>query len=413
MFFAAALYSHSASARASDEPSEESAVAAVDHAWGDDLDLARTAAALDGKPILVLFTGSDWCGPCKVLEQSVTETDPFLNGVSELAHLVRLDLPRRPGIVEPMRLEANQQHVETYHITAYPTLLSLGADGRPIAHFEGERTTESLLGFCAVMKLRLGYRDSLLSRAAGLNGDAKRLHIAEALRLISDRTLLMQHYPAEMALVPEFRLAPVTPETVTNDGLDQESLVLAFRDEVAGADDQVVIEKMEAMLKKYPTGVESLRLTALRLGLPSMVREDRVEQAQAVITHQIECGLKVQPNSYLGEIVTGIEGALGGTPKDRETYVTMERNKKSFYEVDNQVSRTADPKKRLELLAPFDELELDPINRQWLLILQGLSLEQMKKLPEARAKFAQARDLPGGGPGNQGYAQEQLDRVGK
>ena len=35
--------------------------------WQDDYDKAVKKAKKQDKPILLFFTGSDWCGPCKML----------------------------------------------------------------------------------------------------------------------------------------------------------------------------------------------------------------------------------------------------------------------------------------------------------------------------------------------------------
>jgi len=37
--------------------------------WQTDFDLAKKQAKEENKPILMLFTGSDWCPPCKMLKK--------------------------------------------------------------------------------------------------------------------------------------------------------------------------------------------------------------------------------------------------------------------------------------------------------------------------------------------------------
>ena len=37
--------------------------------WLTDIDEAKTVSSKEKKPILVYFTGSDWCPPCKMLKQ--------------------------------------------------------------------------------------------------------------------------------------------------------------------------------------------------------------------------------------------------------------------------------------------------------------------------------------------------------
>ena len=45
--------------------------------WLDDYDFAKKKAAKENKHILLLFTGSDWCNPCKQLESEILETKIF------------------------------------------------------------------------------------------------------------------------------------------------------------------------------------------------------------------------------------------------------------------------------------------------------------------------------------------------
>ena len=45
--------------------------AVAEEGWLVDFEKAKTQAAKEGKPILMEFTGSDWCPPCKALHKNV------------------------------------------------------------------------------------------------------------------------------------------------------------------------------------------------------------------------------------------------------------------------------------------------------------------------------------------------------
>ncbi|MBT8187760.1 MAG: thioredoxin family protein, partial [Croceitalea sp.] len=45
--------------------------------WLTDYDLAMGEALLKKKNVLVYFTGSDWCGPCKMLKKDLFATKEF------------------------------------------------------------------------------------------------------------------------------------------------------------------------------------------------------------------------------------------------------------------------------------------------------------------------------------------------
>jgi thiol:disulfide interchange protein len=45
--------------------------------WLTDLDAAKAQGVKEGKPVLVDFTGSDWCPPCKALHKNVFMSEEF------------------------------------------------------------------------------------------------------------------------------------------------------------------------------------------------------------------------------------------------------------------------------------------------------------------------------------------------
>lgn len=63
-------------------------------AWTEDFEVAKRAAREGGKPILALFTGSDWCPPCKEFDREVATSDAFLGYASKNVVLLKLDYPQ-------------------------------------------------------------------------------------------------------------------------------------------------------------------------------------------------------------------------------------------------------------------------------------------------------------------------------
>src|SRR5262245_9374441 len=62
--------------------------------WMVDLEAAKMVAAKEGKDILMEFTGSDWCPPCKALKRKVFDTEAFQTEAPKHFVLVKLDNPR-------------------------------------------------------------------------------------------------------------------------------------------------------------------------------------------------------------------------------------------------------------------------------------------------------------------------------
>ena len=51
----------------------------AEEGWLVSFEKAKQQAAKEGKPILMEFTGSDWCPPCKALHKNVLVKDDFKN----------------------------------------------------------------------------------------------------------------------------------------------------------------------------------------------------------------------------------------------------------------------------------------------------------------------------------------------
>ena len=68
-----------------------------------DLKAAVEQAKEQDKDLLLLFTGSDWCPPCKMLEEEVFSQQEFLDGVSEDFVLVMLDFPKNKQLAQELK----------------------------------------------------------------------------------------------------------------------------------------------------------------------------------------------------------------------------------------------------------------------------------------------------------------------
>jgi thioredoxin-related protein len=96
--------------------------------WSSDLAAAETLAAKEHKQILIEFTGSDWCGYCRMLDLQVVSTNQFEDFASRYI-LVRIDfLKFHPQDADEK--QRNQSLVHTYKIEGFPTLVVMDAAGR-------------------------------------------------------------------------------------------------------------------------------------------------------------------------------------------------------------------------------------------------------------------------------------------
>ena len=62
--------------------------------WLTDLDAAKAAAKAANRPILAVFSGSDWCKPCIMYEQEVFSKPEFIAYAKDKLVLAHFDFPR-------------------------------------------------------------------------------------------------------------------------------------------------------------------------------------------------------------------------------------------------------------------------------------------------------------------------------
>ena len=119
--------------------------------WLTDLDAAKAQGVKENKPVLVDFTGSDWCPPCKSLHKVVFESPEFAAAAS-LYVLVELDFPRNKPQTPELKAK-NREWQQKYAVSSFPTVLLLDAKsgdvfGR-VGGFGGQTAKEYLAKLAA------------------------------------------------------------------------------------------------------------------------------------------------------------------------------------------------------------------------------------------------------------------------
>ena len=100
--------------------------------WLENHDQAVADARTAGRPILVNFTGSDWCGWCVKLRDEVFDTGVFAAWAKDHVVLLECDFPRNKALAPELR-QQNAKLADRYGIEGFPTLLVLSAQGDEIA----------------------------------------------------------------------------------------------------------------------------------------------------------------------------------------------------------------------------------------------------------------------------------------
>lgn len=110
--------------------------------WIPTYDEALEISKKENKPILLYFTGSDWCGPCKVLDKELFHTEKFKELSDKNLVLLEVDIPRKHDLLSPDKISENLYLKEKYRVNSFPTLLFVNHKGKKISEKSGYVITE-------------------------------------------------------------------------------------------------------------------------------------------------------------------------------------------------------------------------------------------------------------------------------
>lgn len=105
--------------------------------WQSTFKNAVAEAKKEHKPILIYFTGSDWCGPCIQLDKNLFHTKKFATFSAQNLVLYTADYPRNRDLVSTENKIANQQLSKKYKQTSFPTILMIDENGEMLGRKEG------------------------------------------------------------------------------------------------------------------------------------------------------------------------------------------------------------------------------------------------------------------------------------
>lgn len=94
--------------------------------WQTDINKAMEISKKSKKPMLLFFTGSDWCGWCIRLQKEVLKTPEFAKWAKDNVVLVELDFPRRTA-QQPEIQKQNMELQQALGVRGYPTVWFVNA----------------------------------------------------------------------------------------------------------------------------------------------------------------------------------------------------------------------------------------------------------------------------------------------
>jgi thioredoxin-related protein len=110
--------------------------------WSSTYKEALKKSKKEKKPVLIYFTGSDWCGPCIILDKKLFHTEKFKAIADKDLILYEADSPRNLDLISGEKLEANNDLKRKFNIRSFPTLVFVNDKGKMIGYKKGLILTE-------------------------------------------------------------------------------------------------------------------------------------------------------------------------------------------------------------------------------------------------------------------------------
>ncbi|MFL0169622.1 thioredoxin family protein [Tenacibaculum maritimum] len=110
--------------------------------WEGSFKEAKKKASKENKPILIYFSGSDWCGPCIKLDKELFHTQKFKEFAAKNFVLYLADFPRNNDLVTKEAKKVNKELSERYGQSSFPSVIIVDADEMILGEKNGTYMTE-------------------------------------------------------------------------------------------------------------------------------------------------------------------------------------------------------------------------------------------------------------------------------
>lgn len=100
--------------------------------WNLNFEKAKEIAAKENKLLILVFSGSDWCGPCIKLDNQIWKSEEFKTFSSNNYILVKADFPRKKSnSLSQEQIAHNEYLAEKYNKKGYfPMVVIFNANGK-------------------------------------------------------------------------------------------------------------------------------------------------------------------------------------------------------------------------------------------------------------------------------------------
>ncbi len=122
--------------------------------WLVSYDKALEFSKKSGRPVLINFTGSDWCGWCKKMKAETLGKPEFIQFASSNLILVELDFPHSLPQTPEIKA-ANEAVKKNFKVGGFPTLVLVDSKGEELGRQRGY-LAGGVLAFTAQIKNWIG-----------------------------------------------------------------------------------------------------------------------------------------------------------------------------------------------------------------------------------------------------------------
>jgi len=111
--------------------------------WTTNFEEAKVLASKKDQNIVLVFQGSDWCGPCIKLDREIWSTDTFKEFSKSHFVMLKADFPRRKANqLDSEQIRRNTVLAEKYNPAGYfPFVVVLNSDGKVLGETGYKKVT--------------------------------------------------------------------------------------------------------------------------------------------------------------------------------------------------------------------------------------------------------------------------------
>ncbi|NJB69679.1 thioredoxin-related protein [Saonia flava] len=105
--------------------------------WQTDYNKTMEKARKENKNVVLYFTGSDWCAPCKMLKKDLFDKQEFADLSKEFI-LLYIDIPRNQDLLSDSQIKHNKDMLPIYNKKGvFPLLKILNPKGKVLDEISG------------------------------------------------------------------------------------------------------------------------------------------------------------------------------------------------------------------------------------------------------------------------------------